>query len=592
MLSYLHQILLGCGFSFTKVQQLPKDTPLSSFDRASGFYVKDYETSSGTFQVALSFRGDPHIELPWACVLSYPEQYIGKLIPHLNFGWFLCYVQQMEADWDSNDLLSTYKAVDAQISDTLNKAVESIDAESDANAEALEGEFSAYWLPEKTVYLLSEPVKGKSLHCQITVKKSPSSRERKPNDEEWVVYHQDNSTGYQKWLEQRELETIGSDFLAHYVCVKPSCLVGVNWPPKSFGALLEWLAKVDPGGRSKILDCISRNPVKRHVILLDVFQQDIIGLCIDIDLKVTPLNRCSKGSKRRNKNGSSMKLSKLATSLSGKRGVLSFGRLGVIRADQKSILNRNRQRPEIGNLSLKRVALIGCGTIGGHLASLLLRAGAGCGSSHFHLFDDDTYNPQNFGRHPLATSDFGSSKSVALASTLHASTHISCNIRGTGKSFKITPEELKNYDIVIDATGRPPVSRRLASVTRELPENKRPILIHGFNDGNGRASKVFVDNGDSCYGCMNSEPAFYKRGVDLRFNNIDLLSERHVSCGSAYTPYDAAVSVITAGLMQEAALNCLEDQFPWTYSEHMFDGNRPMRPKFILKQQSCEICND
>ena len=103
MLSQLHQVLLGCGFHYTAAQQLPVDTPLSTHDKSSGFYVKNYESSAGPFTIALSFRGDPHIELPWACVLSYPDQYRGRLIPHLNLGWFLCYVQQMEADWDSND---------------------------------------------------------------------------------------------------------------------------------------------------------------------------------------------------------------------------------------------------------------------------------------------------------------------------------------------------------------------------------------------------------------------------------------------------------------------------------------------------------
>ena len=591
MLSQLHQVLLGCGFHYTAAQQLPVDTPLSTHDKSSGFYVKNYESSAGPFTIALSFRGDPHIELPWACVLSYPDQYRGRLIPHLNLGWFLCYVQQMEADWDSNDLSSTYQAVDTQIQNTLDKAVSSTDEQAAADAEALEGEFAAYWLPNKTIYLLSDPEARDNLLCQMAIRKSAASSEIEPDVVEWIAFHANQSSDCQRWIEQRDLALIDEiSFLTHHVRVTPSSLVGAEWPPKNFKALLNWLSDVDSGARSRVLECLARNPVKRHVLLLDVFQQDIVGLYVDINLKATSLSTYSKRSSHQKGKRRPVKLKTLAASLSSGRAVETFQRLGVIRADKQSILSRNRKRPEIGDLSSKRIALIGCGTTGGNLASLLLRAGAGCGAAHFHLFDDDTFNPHNFSRHPLSTSDFGHCKSIALANALNSSTHIACNVTGQGRNFTITPETMEHYDIIIDATGRPPVARRLAAVVRELKTDQLPVLIHGFNDGNGRASKVFIDNGQSCYGCLLSEPAFYKNESDIRFGDIDQHAERHVSCGSTYTPYDAAVSVITAGLMQEAALNCLEDQFPWTYSEHMLDGSRSRRPRSILSQPNCEIC--
>lgn len=592
MLSKLHQVLLSCGFRFTYAQQLPKDTPLRTYDTSPGFYVKDYETSAGIFTIALSFRGDPHIELPWACVLNYPVQYRGRLIPHLNLGWFLCYVQQMEADWDSNDLPSTYHVVDAQIQGTLNKAVTSTDEEATADTETLEGEFAAYWLPNKTIYLLSAPVARENLRCQIAVRRSPSSLGEEPSPVEWIAYNPSQWPECQRWIEQRGLKLVdGISFLTHHIQVTPCSLVGAEWPPKNFKALLSWLSEVDPGARSRVLECLARNPVRHHVLLLNVFQQDIVGLYVDIDLKATSLGTYSKGSSRRNRKRRPVKLKTLAASLSGARAIEKFERFGVIKADKQTILSRNRKRPEIGDLSSKHIALIGCGTTGAHLAGLLLRAGAGCGIAHFHLFDDDTFSPHNFSRHPLSTSDFGHCKSVALANTLNSTSHIACNIAGKACNFTITPKTIDQYDIIVDATGRPPVAKRLAAVVRELKSDHLPILIHGFNDGNGRASKVFVDDGRSCYGCLISETAFYQLGVDIRFKDIDQHAERHVGCGSTYTPYDAAVSVITAGLMQEAALNCLEDQFPWTYSEHMLDGSRSRRSRRIPGQPNCEICH-
>ncbi|MFW8211356.1 hypothetical protein ACOIDF_30700, partial [Klebsiella pneumoniae] len=89
----------------------------------------------------------------------------------------------------------------------------------------------------------------------------------------------------------------------------------------------------------------------------------------------------------------------------------------------------------------------------------------------------------NFGRHVLATTDIGRNKAEALVFTLNSSTHLAKNIKAFTSRFAINAEQLKRYDIVIDATGRPPVSARLASVVRTLKLTERPVLIHGFNDG-------------------------------------------------------------------------------------------------------------
>lgn len=146
--------------------------------------------------------------------------------------------------------------------------------------------------------------------------------------------------------------------------------------------------------------------------------------------------------------------------------------------------------------------------------------------------------------------------------------------------------------IHIDATGRPPVAKRLAHVVRTMSNNKRPKIIHGFNDGNGRASKVMIDDGNCCYGCMLIDPAFYKNGLDLRFSKIDAAEEHLVSCGNTFTPYDAAVSVITAAMMQEAVLSILEPSLSWTYNEHMLDGSRSRQARLLPRQRNCPICHD
>ncbi|MFN4235886.1 MAG: E2/UBC family protein [Vogesella sp.] len=589
--SDLHQALLSCGYVYTKAQHIQSDTPLLVHDKAKGFYVKSYKTAGGVFNVALRFTGDPYITLPTAYVLKIPDQYIGRLLPHINMGWYLCYVKEMEADWDPNDLRGIYHQVDAQIQLTLDTAVASI-IEGAPDDQEMEGEFSSYWLPDEELYVLSETEEKKDLRCRVAIHQDTGKTPR-AIDEEWIAYAEDDLEELAEWLKQRKLTWHNENtFVTSYFKIKPSRLAGVSWPPKDLREVLQWLTAVDLSARARIVKHFVTNPVKRHVLLLDVLHQDMVGLYVELDIDATGLKTYPKKKSGKSGVGRTVKHSTVITCLSAKRATIKFIRLGITRADRKTILSRNRRRSTSGDLSTKRIALIGCGTIGGYLSGLLLRSGAGCGHAKFDLYDHDSFGPHNFGRHPLSTAHFGQNKAVAIAATLKSSTHLNCNVEGKPINFLIYPESLAKYDIIIDATGRPPVSKRLAHVVRKLPHDKRPLIIHGFNDGNGRSSKVVVDDGSCCFGCLIADPAFYKNGFDIRFKDIINNDERHVSCGNTYTPYDAAVSVITASMIQEAVLSSLEPSLSWTYSEHMLDGSRSRQPRHLPRHSNCNICHD
>lgn len=592
MLIELHQVLLGCGYQYTKSQHIPEGTPLRLLNLAKGFYVKAYVTTGGEFSIALSLPIDPHITLPSAYILKKPDQYKDRLLPHVNLGWYLCYVREMEADWDANDLQELYLQVDSQIQRTLDAAVTSANQGSPDDQE-MEGEFSSYWLPKKRLYLLSDAAEKLEMQCYVTLNESGLESPGKASGEEWVAYQKEDESEFNEWLRQRRLtKQDGRTILTSYFKINPSRLAGVEWPPQNFRALLQWLTEVDLSARARLLDHFVNNPVKRHVLLFDVRHQDLVGLFVEFDIAATGLNTYPQKNNRKKHTGRVVKSKTLITCLSAKRSVLKFTRIGVTKADRDTILSRNRRRSATGDLSTKRIALIGCGTIGGYLCGLLLRSGAGCGKTRFDLYDDDAFGPQNFGRHPLSTVDFGQNKATALAATLKSSTHFNCKVEGKPFQFSITPELLNQYDIVIDTTGRPPVAKRLAHVARTMPVKKRPKIVHGFNDGNGRSSKVVIDDGSCCYGCMLTDPAFYKNGLDLRFSRIKRDEERFVSCGNTFTPYDAAVSVITAAMVQEAVLSILEPSLSWTYSEHMLNGSRSRQARLLPRHPSCPICHD
>lgn len=581
----LHQILLSCGYKYTPARQMPNGIPLNNKDRRGGYYVKNYSTTAGNFPIALILKDDIYTKLPAAYILKIPEKLQGRLIPHVTQESNLCYVTQMEADWDSNDLNSTYQDVDLQIQSTLNNSITAVEQNINEHAE-LDGELFAYWKPDSLLFQLSEANKQKNLTTCLVEYKSSDKKIRK----EYISYESDNCTSKQelvKWLVQRNLksENLSDIYIAtHYVSVKPSKLSGVLWPPETFSNFLSWLAEVDHNARDKVIQSILSNTKKRNIFLLDISKQDTLSVYVELDLNVLALKRHKHGIAKKTS------LRHLATIFSAKSFCKDFKRLSVIKADRATLLSRNNPRQGIGSLSNKRIALIGCGTIGGYLAALLLRNGAGCGDKYFHLYDSDIFMAHNFGRHILSAHEIGQCKSIALADYLMNSVHIANNITGFGSQFPIKSDKLVEYDIVIDATGRPPVSKRLAFIIRTLPLTQRPWLIHSFNDGNGRASKVFIDDGTCCYGCLTSDPTIYEKTVDSRFKNIDQDLERHFNCGSIYTPYDAAVSHITAALAHEATLHTVGKVIPWNYNEHMLDGSRSKKPRYIKCQPSCKIC--
>lgn len=87
----------------------------------------------------------------------------------------------------------------------------------------------------------------------------------------------------------------------------------------------------------------------------------------------------------------------------------------VQRADYAWVHGRGKNA-EVQALRGKRVAVVGCGALGGFLARALAQAGVGS----VLLIDSDEMVPANVGRHVLGMEAVGQGKALALARKLHA----------------------------------------------------------------------------------------------------------------------------------------------------------------------------
>lgn len=128
-------------------------------------------------------------------------------------------------------------------------------------------------------------------------------------------------------------------------------------------------------------------------------------------------------------------------------------------------------------LNVRKVALVGCGSLGSKLAVMLARSGV----HQFLLIDDDILLPENLVRHDLDWMDVGTHKVDSLATRIQlVNPSATCEKRRhrlggqeSSGALETLIEGLANTDLIIDATAEPTVFNYLSAVTAFA---KRPLL--------------------------------------------------------------------------------------------------------------------
>jgi len=129
---------------------------------------------------------------------------------------------------------------------------------------------------------------------------------------------------------------------------------------------------------------------------------------------------------------------------------LPIDRFEVNRVDRRWVLGRDHNTGA-EKLREKRVALIGCGALGGFMARLLAEAGI----EQFILVDGETLAPHNTARHILGASHNGKSKVRALAELLRKDfPHMgvpNCFYNWFESLSEVELEELEKADLLVSA---------------------------------------------------------------------------------------------------------------------------------------------
>lgn len=249
---------------------------------------------------------------------------------------------------------------------------------------------------------------------------------------------------------------------------------------------------------------------------------------------------------------------------------------------ERSLTNLNRH-----TLAGKKIAIIGCGAIGGYLAPALVRLGAGSRNGVLHLQDIDTLQPDNLGRHRLGYESLFKNKAVALKKLLERESPFA-NVTTSGDNAVATFPH--GFDLVIDATGEEALSEALNAY--RLENSLKMPLLHVWVFGNGDCVQgLWVDSRKhACYRCLrHNRDAQYGKP---RFPLTDAAALRAFVGCHAFTPYAVSASMAAAVLATDFVADWLSGdvspRFRLRYNEEA--ALRRFKSQNLSPLEGCPAC--
>lgn len=487
------------------------------------------------------------VELPRIRLLKIPSD-LPAVVPHLGANGELCYLAKGAV------VLDIYDPVGQSLA-CLQRA--SIVFEQIANGEMIEDlveEFFAYW----DGWLCFVDMQGNDLgrqKCMVAqVNENPL----------WFITDNEDRTA--KKLKSLGYQVTDRTVLTYRIktCAQPRPL-NKHWPPETVRDILTWQSVLDPRCRRKIHERIKDGERKKANGVLIVIESPLVtyGFAVLYDRQ-----RPTQKSKPVNRRDSSYGLKVMPIS--------------VARIDDRYLAQRNM--PASKTLAGKKLAVVGCGTIGGYLSDMLIKAGAGTCGGKLTLVDFDCLSPQNIGRHRLGFPDLLSNKAEAMAKELNRLAP-SAEIRAL--PVDVRQAQLGELDLLIDATGEESLGHWLCS------QYPRPIpMLSVWIEGPGTAVRSLLRSNVSsaCYRCLWHST---NRG-ELR-STVDPLPDILAGhgCESLYVPFPASVSVHAASLGVEAALDWVNGNYSPLLRTRVIDpAYQPATPDCDpLPDHACPVCN-
>lgn len=228
-------------------------------------------------------------------------------------------------------------------------------------------------------------------------------------------------------------------------------------------------------------------------------------------------------------------------------------RRSVQRADHAWVHGRGKSA-DIEELRTKRVAIVGCGALGGFLARALAQAGVGS----LLLIDLDELAPSNVGRHVLGMEAVGEDKSLALAKKLYADFPHAVKFdawKGVIQAASAEQKmEIAACDLVI-AAGINLAGELALNRWRQELETPPPLVWTWIEEFAVAGHAVAIVDGASMANSLDADGEFL-----MRLTSGWPTGQGHAleaGCGVAYQPYSAADMMGTINCAHRLALDVL-----------------------------------
>lgn len=514
---------------------------------SDGWFVYHGTLEGAGRAFACELKVDPNFsEYPQVRLLERPPA-LPLVVPHMGVDCEICYIARSTVVLDIFDPVGQTLACLDRASEVF-QGILAGEFRSD-----LEDEFYAYWTGIFCLVDLRDAHLGRQI--LKAVKHGP--------DVYPVVT--DDLTRTQAKLKQLGWTAVDCPSVTYRVktTAKPRPH-NMRWPINNVQQLLEWQGLLDKQCRKKLLKRIQQARVTpaRSVVLIIESPLMTYGAWVDFRKDSAP----QRGARHK-------KVEPLFS--------LPVVPLEVIRLDDQYMAVRNQ--PGRKTLAGKRLVLVGCGTIGGYLADLLVKAGAGTGGGSLELVDFDRLKPQNLGRHRLGFSGLFNNKAVALKRELDALAPGS-NIAASPRDVREV--ELGAFDLLIDATGEESLGHWLAR------QYQHAALLTVWVEGPGVAVRgvMRANEQGGCFRCLcDANRAGLLQAVEGEMPR--LLAGQ--GCEGLYVPFPATVSLQAAALGAEMVISWVNNDDAPTLRTKVLDSQfQNATPDCsLLKQSGCPACS-
>ena len=572
--------------------QAMKDLGVEPVSTPAVGYRYELTESGHAFSLLIHEPDTSFLHAPKVTILSKPT-IKGVKQTHIVEGNTLCYIDDNTYYFDAEHPEKAASDIIGFINLTIKRMISPELALEDFN-----NEFDAYWRPERLVYLIGSE---QARYFARYKRWSPITRRE---SSESLLHEGEDSATFQAWAgkrgytknEQNAVENVVALTLKNSP-VKEQIQGAFSWPISSWQAFITWSQSQGNSFVALLLEKVSNIALRTNDITIVINYNNANGLMHHFAVKILFKRGIRETAKRDQRARVSAKKSrqkgrklKDIIGMFSAQQAKSFERIGILNASPRFVIARNTLQKELSGL---KIAVVGCGTLGGFISNTLVKLGAGTGEGGKLIFSDgDWLKPENLGRHLLDATYVGELKSTALQHFVQNSVYwpLQCEVWPSLDEV-YSKRLLAHCDVVIDAVGNIPLSKLLSSIYHCSPFSEKTILLHGWVDSDGGAIRCLLDDKTGgCFHCLRVEgkerfPIF--KNQDDGNTNTRLA----MSCGQSFTPYAASVSMAGAALIVNTLLDNLNNKSSPRLRQYKVSSSAPdLKWQNLKPLDNCSVC--